>query len=77
LQKKKQMLLDRPVDVADAVDDVEEPPVVLLRPREGLLFADEGRGSLGGVRRDPELRRAARAPAAESDWIRLQRCSGK
>ncbi|BAS78121.1 Os02g0280400 [Oryza sativa Japonica Group] len=68
-------LLDCSVDVADAVDDVEQPPVVALGPGEGLLLAAEGRRRLRGVRRrGPELGRGARAPG-QPHRLRLQRCS--
>lgn len=47
-------VLDCLVEVTDAIHDVEEAPVVLLRPRHGLVGAREGGGR---VCRGPDLRR--------------------
>ena len=65
------VVLDCLVEVADAVNDVEEPPVVALGPRERLVLSGEG-GRLRGVRRGPDR---AGAPGHQRQRVRLQRRS--
>jgi hypothetical protein len=69
-------LLDCLVEVADAVDDVEEAPAVLLGPRLGVVRAGEG-GCLRRVHRGPDLRRRAGRAPGQPQWqlLRVQRRS--
>ena len=64
IRRKHRVLLDRLVEVPDAVDDVEQAPPVLLDPLQSLLLPDHRTGRAASLRAgaQPALTKPRRRP---------------